>query len=75
MYERIRNLREDNDLLQKDIAEYLNCSQNCYSKYELGRRNISIDILIKLAHYYDTSLDYLLGKTDIKKPYPKKNKD
>ncbi len=71
MYERIRNLREDNDLLQKDLAKYLNCSQVCYSRYELGLRDIPTETLIKLASYYNTSTDYILGITNIKEPYPK----
>jgi len=71
MYGRIRNLREDKDLLQKDLAEYLNCSQVSYSYYEIGKRDIPTDVLIKLCHYYDTSVDYLLGVTDIQKPYPR----
>ena len=72
LYERIRDLREDNDLLQKDLAEYLNCTQVCYSRYELGMRDIPTDVLIKLADYYGTSTDYLLGLTDEIKPYPHK---
>ena len=71
MYRRIRDLREDCDLLQKDLASYLKCSQVCYSYYELGQRDIPTDILIKLAEYYDTSTDYLLGITDERKPYPR----
>lgn len=71
MYKRIRDLREDNDLLQKDLAEYLKCSQVCYSYYEIGRRDIPTDILIALAYFYHTSTDYLLGLTDTKEPYPK----
>lgn len=71
MYRRIRDLREDNDLFQKDLAAYLNCSQVCYSSYELGKRDIPTDVLIMLAKYYNTSTDYLLGLTDIKTPYPK----
>ncbi|MBQ8576018.1 MAG: helix-turn-helix transcriptional regulator [Clostridia bacterium] len=70
MYEQIRNLREDHDLLQKDLAQILNCSQVCYSRYELGTRDIPTDVLIKLANYYNTSIDYLLGRTDEIKPYP-----
>ena len=66
MYKRIRDLREDNDLLQKDLAEYLKCSQVCYSYYEIGRRDIPTDILIALAYFYHTSTDYLLGLTDTK---------
>ena len=64
MYKRIRDLREDHDLKQQDIAEYLQCSQVCYSHYENGRRDVPTDVLIKLADYYDVSIDYLLGRTD-----------
>ena len=69
MYRRIRDLREDSDLFQKDHAEYLQCSQVCYSHYEMGKRDIPTDVLIKLANYYHTSTDYLLGLTDEKKAY------
>lgn len=69
MYERIRNLREDNDLRQSDIALLLNCTQVCYSNYETGKRDIPTSVLVKLADYYDTSTDYLLGRTVEKKPY------
>lgn len=71
MYNRIRDLREDRDLYQKDLANYLNCSQVCYSHYEMGKRDIPTEVLIKLARYYHTSTDYLLGLTDRKQPYPK----
>lgn len=71
MYRRIRDLREDRDLYQKDLAEVLQCSQVCYSHYEIGKRDIPTDVLIKLANYYDTSIDYLLGQTDERRPYPK----
>ena len=70
MYRRIRDLREDSDLLQKDIADYLKCTQVCYSHYENGKRDIPTDVLIKLAAYYHTSIDYLLGVTDKREPYP-----
>ena len=70
MYKRIRDLREDRDLFQRDLAKYLNCSQVCYSHYEIGKRDIPTEILCKLADFYDTSIDYLLGRTDVKKPYP-----
>ena len=70
MYQRIRDLREDNDLLQKDLAKYLQCSQVSYSHYELGKRDIPTDVLQKLADFYRTSTDYLLGRTDAKIPYP-----
>ena len=69
MYRRIRDLREDADLLQKDIAMYLKCTQVCYSHYENGKRDIPTDVLIKLADFYNTSVDYLLGLTDEVKPY------
>ena len=72
MYERIRNLREDRDLKQRDIAKLLTCSQVCYSNHETGKRDIPIEVLIKLADFYGTSTDYLLGRTSEKKPYPKK---
>ena len=64
MYHRIRDLREDNDLKQIDVANYLNCSQVCYSHYELGKRDIPTEVLIKLAKVYKTSTDYILGLTD-----------
>lgn len=72
MYHRIRDLREDRDLLQKDIAAYLQCTQVCYSNYETGKRDIPTDVLKALALYYDTSIDYLLGLTDEMNPYPRK---
>lgn len=68
-YNRIRSLREDNDLTQKKIATILNMSQTGYSKYETGENDIPTKILINLAYYYNTSIDYLLGITDIQKPY------
>mgnify|MGYP001084960552 CR=1 FL=1 len=74
MYRRLRDLREDNDLIQKDLAEYLHCTQVCYSSYELGKRDIPTAVLIKLALLYDTSTDYLLGLTDVKTAYPKTKK-
>ena len=70
MYRRIRDVREDADLLQKDMADYLQCTQVSYSHYELGKRDIPTDVLIKLAVFYRTSTDYLLGLTDVKTPYP-----
>lgn len=71
MYCRIRDLREDHDLLQKDIAAYLKCTQVCYSNYEMGKRDIPTDVLKALALFYDTSVDYLLGLTDEANPYPR----
>lgn len=61
IYPNIRMLREDNDLTQKQLCEYLCCSQQVYSNYELGQRDIPTDILIKLAMFYNVSTDYLLG--------------
>ncbi len=72
MYERLRSLREDRDLLQKDIAKILNCSQVAYSRYEIGEREIPLPALIKLSKFYGTSIDYMLGLTDIQKPYKRK---
>jgi len=72
MYSRIRDLREDRDLTQKDVAQFLNCSQGCYSYYESGRRDIPTEVLMRLADYYKTSTDYLLGRTNCKEPYPSK---
>ena len=66
---RIRDLREDMDLTQKDIAEYLHIKQNTYSQYENGQRQLPIDSLIALARFYKTSTDYILGLTDEKRPY------
>ncbi|MEE0256728.1 helix-turn-helix domain-containing protein [Evtepia sp.] len=70
MYRRIRDLREDRDLLQKDLAKILNCTQVCYSNYEMGKRDLPTEVLIQLARFYHTSTDYLLGLTDISIPYP-----
>lgn len=68
---RLKDLREDSDTLQKEISEYLNISQQLYSLYENNKRQIPIDILIKAAFYFNTSTDYLLGITNVSKPYPK----
>lgn len=67
MYGRIRDLREDNDMNQTQIAAYLGMSQTGYSKYETGERDVPTSILIKLADYYDVSVDYILGRTNNKK--------
>ena len=67
LYKRIRELREDNDLTQKQMGEILSCSQRVYSNYERGDLDIPTDILIKLADYHKVSIDYLLGRTDNKK--------
>ena len=66
---RIRDLREDHDLTQKELAAYLHIKQNTYSQYENGQRQLPIPILIALAKYYKTSTDYILGLTDERKPY------
>lgn len=68
---RLRDLREDHDLKQSDIASYLNIRQNTYSQYENGVRQIPNELLIRLALYYHTSVDYILGLTDIADPYPR----
>lgn len=64
VYKRIRDLREDKDLTQKEVSKALNCSQQVYSNYELGQRDIPTDILIKLSKFYKVSTDYILGITD-----------
>ena len=64
MYPRLRHLREDNDLKQRELGEILNCSQRVYSNYERGDIDIPTEILIKLANYYNVSIDYILGRTD-----------
>ena len=69
---RLRELREDSDITQAQIAEYLHIRQNTYSQYENGQRQLPIDVLILLAGYYKTSTDYILGLTDIKTPYQQK---
>ena len=68
---RIRDLREDNDLTQKNVAEYLMCDQSLYSKYERGEREIPLKLIIKLAEFYKTSVDYIVGATDNPEPYKK----
>ena len=72
MYSRIRDLREDRDLNQTQVAKMLGMSQTGYSKYETGENDIPTTVLIQLARYYKTSIDYLLGETDIKERYPEK---
>lgn len=72
MYQKIRDLREDKDLTQTQIAKILNCSQKIYSNYERGEVDIPTQVLIKLAEFHGTSVDFLLGLTDEKRPYPRK---
>ena len=74
MYRNIRDLREDADLTQKQVADMLHCSQQVYANYELGQRDIPTSILIALAKIHNTSTDYILGLTDEKKPYLEKKK-
>ena len=64
VYKRIRDLREDSDLYQKNMARILNCSQQTYSDYECGKLDIPTEVLLKLADFYDTTVDYILGRTD-----------
>lgn len=71
MGNRLRDLREDADLNQTQVASYLGMSQTGYSKYETGENDIPTQVLIKLSQYYKTSIDYLLGVSDIKNPYKK----
>ena len=71
MYKRIKDLREDKDITQKTISEYLNMSQNGYSQYETDTNKIPVEVLKKLAIFYNTSIDYLLGLTNETKPYPR----
>ena len=71
-FETIRNLRIDGGYTQAQIAEYLNVKQNTYSQYEIGTLNYPIDVLMKLADFYNVSVDFLLGRTGVKTPYPKK---
>ena len=72
MFERIRNLREDRDLTQQQLADLLHCSQVCYSHYENGKRDIPSSVWNTLADYYGVSVDYLMSRTNNKTPYPKK---
>ncbi len=72
-YVRIRNLREDNDLTQEQVGRAINVPQRTYAYYESGERMVPPRVLCSLAHYYDVSVDYILGLTDDKKPYPRKS--
>ncbi|MCL2693991.1 MAG: helix-turn-helix domain-containing protein [Oscillospiraceae bacterium] len=72
MSERVRALREDKDLKQRQLAEYLNIDQSTYSDYETGMLNIPVTVIIKLSAFYNTSADYILGLTDNPKPYERK---
>lgn len=72
---RLKDLREDNDLLQKQIAKELKIKRQVYGLYENGKRTIPIDLLIQLAKFYHTSIDYIVGMTDTKKPYERSIKN
>ena len=74
MYENLRALREDRDINQTTMAKTLKVHQTTYSDYELGKLNIPTDVLVKLALFFNTSVDYILGLTDEMKPYPRKKK-
>ncbi|WP_294857010.1 helix-turn-helix domain-containing protein [uncultured Oscillibacter sp.] len=74
MHQHMRDLRKDKDLNQKQIAEILNIAQTTYSDYELGKINIPIEVLKKMSVFFNTSIDYLLDMTDVKKPYLRKQK-
>ena len=72
VYKRLRDLREDHDLRQKEVAALLGIDQRVYSNYETGKREIPSRFVVLLAEYYKTSADYILGRTNQKEPYPKK---
>lgn len=71
---RLRALREDQDLTQKAVADYLHICQNTYSQYETGQRQLPLELLVALALYYHTSTDYILELTDQREPYPQKRR-
>lgn len=71
---RLRELREDQDLTQQAVADYLHIRQNTYSQYETGQRQLPLELLIALAIYYHTSTDYILELTDQREPYPQKRR-
>ena len=73
MYRRLKDLRNDSDLSQKELGEFIGVPQRTYSYYENGKRMIPPDVLCRLAEFYHTSVDYLLERTNIKEPYPKTN--
>ena len=72
MYKRIRNIREDKDMTQSQMAEYLRIHQTTYSDYEIGKLNIPVQVLDKIADLFETSIDYLVNRTDVEKHYPRK---
>ena len=70
---RLKDIREDRDITQKTLANYLHIKQNTYSQYENGQRQLPLDILVELALYFHTSTDYILGLTDVTAPYPRRH--
>lgn len=75
IYRNIRNLREDSDLTQQDLADILHINRRTYSAYENGVNSMTPETLIKIANFYNTSVDYLLGRTDVKTPYPSNSQE
>ncbi len=71
-FKRIKDLREDKDKIQEDISKILKITRQQYSLYETGKRDIPVDLLIDLANYYDTSIDYITERTNKKEPYPRR---
>ena len=71
--QRLEDLRIDSDKTQAEVAEYLGCQREVYRRYEKGTRQIPVDFLIKLSYYYNVNMDYIVGLTNTKKPYPRKN--
>lgn len=71
---RLRDIREDRDVKQQTIASYLHVRQNTYSQYETGQRQLPVDVLIQLAKFFHTSTDYILGLTDVSRPYPESSR-
>ena len=72
-FKRLEDLRIDSDKTQAEVAEYLGCQREVYRRYEKGTRQIPVDFLIKLSYYYNVNIDYIVGLTNTKKPYPRKN--
>lgn len=70
---RLKDMREDRDITQQELASYLSISQNTYSQYENGKRQIPLETLVRLADFFETSTDYLLERTDQRQPYPKRH--
>ncbi len=71
IYQRLKDLREDKNLTQQVLADYLKTTRSAYQNYESGVRGIPIEVLEKIANFYGTSIDYLIGRTDVEAPYPK----